>query len=157
MEKVRAEILDLSVPRTAAARIIINSPAQKIFDLLADPRAHSSFDGSGTVKRSISGPERLYLGAKFGMAMKVKVSYRITNTVLAFEEGRKMSWCHLMKWRWIYELKDLGNGRTEVTETFDGSDLPWFAKKWLATTGALDHNPKWIAKSLVQLKAICER
>jgi hypothetical protein len=90
------------------------------------------------------------------MAMKIKVPYRITNTVVVFEEGLKISWCHLMKWTWSYELKDLGAGRTEVTETFDASDIPWFASKWLAATGSLSRNPKWMAKSLVQLKAICE-
>ena len=156
MDKVRAEILEVTIPRTAAARIVISAPAQQIFDLIADPRCHPLFDGSGTLQGSISGPERLHLGAKFAMAMKIRVPYRITNKVVAFEEGRKISWCHLMKWTWSYELKDLGAGRTEVTETFDASDIPWLAGKWLAATGAIKHNPKWMAKSLVRLKAICE-
>jgi hypothetical protein len=90
------------------------------------------------------------------MAMRIKVPYRITNTVVAFEEGRKISWCHLMKWTWSYDLKDLGEGRTEVTETFSASDIPWLASKWLDATKSLARNPKWMAKSLVQLKAICE-
>ena len=156
MDKVRAEILELDSPKKTAARIVINSPAQEIFDLIADPRCHPLFDGSGTLQGNISGPERLHLGAKFGMAMKIRVPYRITNTVVSFEEARKISWCHLMKWTWSYELKDLGAGRTEVTETFDASDIPWLANKWLMATGSLAHNPKWMAKSLVQLKAICE-
>ena len=156
MDKVRAEILKVDTPRMSAARIVIAAPADKIFDLIADSRAHKLFDGSGTLQENIFGPERLYLGAKFGMAMKIKVPYRITNTVIAFDEGKKIAWCHLMKWKWIYELQDLGGGKTQVTETFDGSAIPWFSKKWLAITGALEHNPKWIAKSLVQLKAICE-
>ena len=156
MDKARAEILKVTIPRTAAARIVISAPAQQIFDLIADPRCHPLFDGSGTLQGSISGPERLYLGAKFAMAMKIQVPYRITNTVVAFEEGRKISWCHLMKWTWSYELVDLGNGETEVTETFDAQNIPWLAAKWLETTGTLKHNPKWMAKSLVRLKAICE-
>jgi|UniRef100_UPI00404A55BE uncharacterized protein YndB with AHSA1/START domain len=156
MDKVRAEILDLGLPRTTAARIFIDAPAEQIFDLIADPRAHSLFDGSGTLQGSISGPERLYLGAKFAMAMKIRVPYRISNKVVAFEEGRKISWCHLMKWTWSYELRDLGNGRTEVTETFDARNIPRFADKWLVATGSLERNPKWMAKSLVRLKAICE-
>ena len=156
MDKVRAEILKVDSPRTAAARIVIKAPAQQIFDLIADPRCHPLFDGSGTLQGSISGPLRLHLGANFGMAMKIRVPYRITNTVVAFEEGRKISWCHLMKWTWSYELRDLGEAGTEVTETFDASDIPWLARKWLDITGALAHNPKWMAKSLVQLKAICE-
>ena len=135
MDKVRAEILDLGLPRTTAARVFIDAPAEQIFDLIADPRAHSLFDGSGTLQGSISGPERLYLGAKFAMAMKIRVPYRISNKVVAFEEGRKISWCHLMKWTWSYELRDLGNGRTEVTETFDARNIPRFADKWLVATG----------------------
>ena len=87
MSQARAQILDVDYPDTAAARIIINAPASAIFDLLANRRAHSSFDGSGTIIKSISGPERLFLGAKFGMAMKIKVPYRITNTVVAFDEN----------------------------------------------------------------------
>ena len=156
MDKVRAEILKLDSPKKTAARIVIDAPAQQIFDLIADPRCHPLFDGSGTLQGSISGPERLYLGAKFGMAMKIKLPYRITNRVVALDESRKISWCHLMKWTWSYELKDLGAGRTEVTETFNASDIPWPAGKWLAATGAIKHNPKWMAKSLVRLKAICE-
>ena len=40
MEQVRAEILKVDLPKTAAARILINAPAQQIFDLIADPRCH---------------------------------------------------------------------------------------------------------------------
>jgi uncharacterized protein YndB with AHSA1/START domain len=156
MGLIRAEILDLNLPRTTAARIVIEAPAQQIFDLIADARCHPLFDGSATLQGSISGPVRLHLGAKFGMAMKIKLPYRITNTVVAFEEGKKISWCHLMKWTWSYELKDLGDGRTQVTEIFNARDIPWFASKWLDATGSLERNPKWMAKSLVKLKAICE-
>jgi hypothetical protein len=156
MKPIRAEILDLNLPRTTAARIVIDAPAQQIFDLIADARCHPLFDGSATLQGSISGPVRLHLGAKFGMAMKIKLPYRITNTVVAFEEGKKISWCHLMKWTWCYELEDLGDGRTQVTEIFNARDIPWFASKWLDATGSLERNPKWMAKSLVKLKAICE-
>jgi hypothetical protein len=156
MEKVRAQILEVNIPRTSAARIVIAAHAQKIFELIADPRSHQLFDGSGTIQKSISGPDRLSLGAKFGMGMKIKVPYRITNTVVSFEEGKKISWSHLMKWTWTYELQDLGDGKTQVTETFSGRDIPWYAEKWLDATGSLERNPKWMAKSLVQLKAICE-
>ena len=156
MSKVRAEILDVDYPNTAAARIVINAPASKIFELLANPRAHASFDGSGSIKKSVSGPVRLHLGAKFGMAMKIKVPYRITNTVVAFEENKKITWCHLMKWTWSYELHDLGNSTTQVTEIFDGHSIPGFPRWWLKKTGAVARNPKFMAKSLVQLKALCE-
>ena len=156
MSSIRAEILPADIPNTAAARITVNAPAQVIFELLANPAAHQRFDGSGTVKKAISGPERLYLGARFGMAMKIKVPYRIKNTVVAFEENKKITWCHLMKWRWSYELEAVTANQTVVTESFDASKIPAFAKWWLKKTGAMDHNPRWMAKSLVKLKTICE-
>jgi uncharacterized protein YndB with AHSA1/START domain len=156
MDKVRAEILNSDSAYLSCAQIEINAPAQQIFDLIADPRCHHLFDGSGTLQGSISGPARLHLGAKFAMAMRIKVPYRITNTVVAFDEGRRISWCHLMKWTWSYELVALPNGGTRVIESFDARQIPFFAKKWLNFTGAMAHNPKWIAKSLVRLKAICE-
>jgi len=156
MSQVRAQILDVEFPNTAAARIVINAPASKIFEVLANPRAHASFDGSGTIEKSISGPVRLHQGAKFAMAMKIKVPYRITNTVVTFEENKKITWCHLMKWTWSYELHDLGNSTTQVTEIFDGHTIPAFSRWWLKKTGAVARNPKFMAKSLVQLKALCE-
>lgn len=156
MSGLRAEILKVDFPDTAAARIIIQSPPEKIFNFLADARSHSLFDGSGTIKGAISAPERLFLGAKFGMAMKIKVPYRVTNTVVAFQENSKITWCHLMKWTWSYELRDLGNGSTEVTEIFDAHAIPRLAKKWLALTNSLERNPKVMAKSLVRLKQLCE-
>jgi hypothetical protein len=156
MSDIRAQILPTGKPNTTAARITIVASPAKIFDLLANPRAHHLFDGSGTVKNAISGPERLFLGAVFSMSMKVKVPYRIKNTVVAFEEDKKISWCHLMKWTWSYELEDLGDGSTQVTESFDASNIPAFAAWWLKKTGAIAHNPKWMAKSLVSLKTISE-
>jgi uncharacterized protein YndB with AHSA1/START domain len=156
MSSVRAEILPVDFPNTAAARITIEAPANKIFELIASPAAHQRFDGSGTIQRAISGPERLFLGAQFGMAMKIKVPYRIKNTVVAFEENKKITWCHLMKWTWCYELQAISESQTVVTESFDASNIPAFAQWWLKRTGSMASNPKWMAKSLVALKAICE-
>ena len=156
MSTPRAEILATDNPNKTAARIIINAPASTIFDLLANPSSHQLFDGSETIQNAVSGPERLFLGAQFSMAMKIKIPYRIKNTVVAFEENKKISWCHMMKWTWTYELTDLGNGSTQVTESFDASSIPGYAARWLKMTGAVAHNPKWMAKSLVRLKSITE-
>ena len=156
MSQIRAQILPVDSPLTAAARITINAPSHTIFDLLASPADHKRFDGSGTVRGSLSGPDRLFLGAQFGMSMKIKLRYRIKNTVITFEENKKITWCHLMKWRWSYELNSISATQTVVTESFDARDIPAFATWWLERTGAMAHNPKWMAKSLVALKSIAE-
>lgn len=157
MEKIRAEILDLDNPLTTAARITINAPANKIFELLADPFAHAYFDGSGTVERALNAPERLSLGAKFSMGMRIRLPYRIKNTVTAFEESALISWRHLGGWTWTYELKEIAPHQTVVTEIFDANPASALAQWWLKRTNSLERNPKWMAKSLVLLKALAEQ
>lgn len=98
---------------------VIPAPAGKIFDLLADPAMHPVLDGSGTVKGSRGhNPERLSLGAKFGMDMRIGGPYRVTNEVTEFEEGRRIAWRHMARYTWRYELEPQ-NGGTKVTESFD--------------------------------------
>lgn len=153
---IRAEILAVDFPDTAAVRIVIGAPAEKIFNYLADPKSHFLFDGSSTIQGAITGPERLFLGARFGMSMKIKVPYRITNEVIAFEENRKITWRHLMRWTWSYELLEIGDGSTQVTEIFDASVCNKAQRWWVYKTDSLNRNPKWMAKSLVKLKHLCE-
>ncbi len=98
---------------------IVLAPAQMIFDLLADPRRHSEIDGSGSVQSAqINAPERLSLNATFGMQMKIGLPYKITNTVVEFEEGKTIAWRHFGGHIWRYILEPVDGG-TKVTEQFD--------------------------------------
>lgn len=106
---------------------LVPATAQDIFDLLADPAAHATFDGSDTVQSSRDeNPERLELGSKFGMKMQFGVPYRITNTVVEFDEPTLIAWRHFGGHVWRY-LLDGVDGGTEVTEQFDWgrSHAPW--------------------------------
>jgi uncharacterized protein YndB with AHSA1/START domain len=107
----------LSISRDIAA------PATTIFELLTSPARHGDIDGSGMVQELRGGAERLTLGAKFGMDMKMGLlPYRISNTVVEFEQNRLIAWEHVGKHRWRYELEPLGDGSsTRVTESFDWS------------------------------------
>lgn len=154
-DRPRANIIDTGDRLLVAAEIEISATPRAIFDLLANPEKHSLFDGSKTVQRVLTGPKRLYKGAKFAMAMKIRVPYRITNEVVTFEEDREIAWRHLMKWEWRYQLTPLDGGKTLVREIFDAR--PSRSKRWLEITGALKHNPVLIAKSLVRLKEMAER
>ncbi len=150
----RAVIVDTGHRWKRAASIEINAPAAQIFAVLADPRRHAAFDGSGTVQGVMSGPDRLELGSRFGMRMRIGLPYRTDNTVVEFEEGRRIAWCHLNRHRWRYELEPLAPQRTLVTETFDGSTA-WFPPA-LSFIGAYSANELAIAKSLVRLKHLVE-
>jgi hypothetical protein len=100
----------------------IDAPAERIFDLLADPARHGEIDGSGMVQKAKGDPQRLAMGAKFGMDMKIgPLPYGIKNTVVEFEENRLIAWAHFGGHRWRYRLEPLVAGGTKVTEEFDWS------------------------------------
>ncbi len=87
------------------SRFIAAAP-EAIFEVLATPALHSVIDGSDTVKGAQPrGPERLALGAKFGMEMNMKMDYKILNTVCEFEEGRRIAWRHFCGHVWRYLLE----------------------------------------------------
>lgn len=141
-------------PWQRAGRITIHAPAAVIFDLLADPRAHAQFDGSGTVRDQVTGPDRLTQGATFGMSMRIVVPYTMTNTVEEFEADRRIAWRHVGRHRWRYELEPLDSMTTIVTETFDGRTALF--PPALKLINAYDNNQKAILKTLVRLKALAE-
>jgi hypothetical protein len=100
---------------------VIDADRQAIFDVLADPMMHPVIDGSGMVQGARGdGPARLHEGAQFGMDMKLGTPYRVTNTVVEFDEGARIAWRHWHGHVWRYELREVDGG-TEVTETFDWS------------------------------------
>lgn len=106
---------EVSVSRT------INATPEKLFGILADPTLHPVIDGSGSVRGARGKPERLTLGSKFGMNMRLGLPYPITNTVVEFQENRLIAWRHVMGHRWRYRLTPTDDGQTVVTETFDWS------------------------------------
>ena len=71
---------------------VIPAPPEKIFDLLADPARHCDIDGSGTVRAAKGGSERLALGSKFGMSMKMGLPYTMVSEVIEFDENRRIAW-----------------------------------------------------------------
>lgn len=151
---VRAEIVPTGSRWARAGRITIDAPAATIFDILADPRRHSSFDGSGHVQGNVSGPERLSLGARFGMSMRIVVPYRTDNEVVEFAEGRLIAWRHFNRHRWRYELEPIDDHTTVVTETFDGTTALF--PPALLLINAYEDNQVGILKSLVRLKEVAE-
>jgi hypothetical protein len=155
-EKVLAQILETGREEIKSARIVINAPAEKIFAILSNPHRHKEIDGTNTIQENISGPDKLILGSKFGMKMRLGVNYRILNTVVEYEENSLIGWRHVGRWIWRYELVNIGPQMTQVTETFDASRAPRISKAWLSLRKAYPWTQKAVAKTLVQLKSTCE-
>jgi hypothetical protein len=108
----------MSSPRQVSESTVVAAPPEAVFAMLADPRRHGEFDGSGTVRDAVSGPERLALDATFGMNMRKGVPYRVRNTVVEFEENSRIGWRHFGRHVWRYELEPVEGG-TRIVETFD--------------------------------------
>lgn len=126
------------------------APPARIFDLLADPRKHSLFDGSDTVTGVKDAPARLTLGSTFSMDMKMKLGYVTRNRVVVFEENRSIAWHHVARFIWRYDLEEVEGG-TNVTESFD-YDRPWgFALEFVHFP---ERNRVAIEETLQRLEAI---
>jgi hypothetical protein len=155
-EKILAEIIETGNSKIKSARIVIQANPSVVFLILNNAKRHKDFDGSSTITANISGPDELVLGSKFGMQMHLGINYRISNTVVEYEKDTLIAWRHLGRWRWRYELKDLGNGSTLVTETFDGATAPWLSQIWLSFRNAYPWTQIAVAKTLVRLKSLAE-
>jgi len=116
---------------------VIPAPPDKIFDLLADPARHRDIDGSGSVREAKQGSQRLALGSKFGMSMKMGIPYSMVNEVIEFDENRCIAWQTRapQSWSaklgggriWRYELEPVDGG-TRVRESWDISQEAGLSK-----------------------------
>ena len=116
---------------------VIPAPPEAIFDLVADASRHPDIDGSGAVRQAKpGGPERLSLGATFGMSMHLGMKYSMVNTVIEFEENRRIAWQTRLQGLlgkyiggriWRYELEPVEGG-TRVSESYDVKWIPAWAR-----------------------------
>jgi Polyketide cyclase / dehydrase and lipid transport len=107
---------------------VVHSSPEAIFAIVADASRHPEIDGSGAVKGLKPGASnRLSLGSKFAMSMKLGIGYSMVNEVIEFEDGRRIAWQarptglvgRFVGGRiWRYELEPVDGG-TRVRESWD--------------------------------------
>jgi Protein of unknown function (DUF664) len=126
----------VSVTRT------INAASEELFAVLADPARHPEIDGSGMLRRAVSGSPIGRVGDTFVMSMHNDEmgDYEITNHVVEYERNRRIGWEPVLsaasraedqaeigdrgRHRWIYDLKPVGPCATVVTEIYDCGQAP---------------------------------
>lgn len=129
---------------TVSVERVVKAPPDKIFALLADAGKHASFDGSESVNHAAQQSVPLSKGAKFSMAMRGRketlfIPYRSTNTVIEYEQDRRIAWQTvafggLIGGRiWRYELAPVEGG-TVVRESWDVSQDK---QKRMITSGSM--------------------
>lgn len=142
---------------------VIPAPPEKIFELLVYPDKHQAIDGSGTVRdaKGENASERLKLGSKFGMKMKMGLPYSMVSTVVEFEEGRRIAW---QTWPgfgpkivagriWRYVLEPVEGG-TKVTESWDITEEK-LTKPLVGLGGAVEKTRKNMAQTLENIEKLC--
>jgi hypothetical protein len=144
---------------------VIAPPADRIFELLADPTRHHDIDGSGTVRDAKEGTQRLELGDKFGMKMHLGVNYSMVNEIIEFDDAKRIAWQtgpgtgwqrNLFGGRiWRYELEP-ADGGTLVRETWDVSQEKGPVKYLLRTGRSREHTRGAMEKTLANIARLTE-
>jgi uncharacterized protein YndB with AHSA1/START domain len=143
-------------PRVVNATGVVHAPADRIFELIADPTQQPRWDGNDNLAEAAPGQRVHAVGDVFAMTNR---SGRVrANHVVEFEEGRRIAWLpaapdedppgHL--WRW--ELEPLDDGRTRVTHTYDWTRLTDEGRLERARATTADR----LLASIDRLKALAE-
>ena len=145
------------VPRVASASREIAASTGRIFELIADPALQPRWDGNNNLAKAAVGQRIRNVGQVFTMTLTGDGAVR-ENHVVEFDEGRRIAWRpaepgqpppgHL--WRW--ELEPIDESHTQVTHTYDWTQLTDEKRLALAratTTGKL-------RASLDRLAAVAE-
>jgi uncharacterized protein YndB with AHSA1/START domain len=120
------------------ARITVPAPVETVFDVLADPSTHEAIDGTGWVRQPLDDKCLTATGQIFRMAMyhdnHPDRDYEMANRVDVFDPPRAIAWqpghgaddaaLEFGGWLWRYDLKPLGQSQTQVTLTYDWSEVP---------------------------------
>lgn len=144
-------------PTVVSASREIAAPADRIFELIADPSQQPRWDGNDNLAEAPAGQRVRAVGDVFTMTITLG-SVR-ENHVVEFDEGRLIAWRpsepgkeppgHL--WRW--ELERLDDARTRVTHTYDWSQLTDEKRLERARNTTADK----LQASLDRLAALAER
>jgi hypothetical protein len=120
---------------------VIDAPASRIFAILIDPAMHPRVDGTGMLRSAVENEPISKVGDVFFMSMThwSRGNYIMKSLVTEFEQDRRVAWEPIAQAsergdfdsdggtseprRWGWQLEPLSDGRTRVTEFFEGSRL----------------------------------
>tara|TARA_Y100001970_G_scaffold107994_1_gene135060 strand:+ start:3855 stop:4316 length:462 start_codon:yes stop_codon:yes gene_type:complete len=135
--------------KSISASVVVPYSRSQIFDVISNPRLHSEFDGSESVKGLVNGGPLNAVGDSFKAKMKMwGIRYRVKSTVVEYEKDHLIAWAHLGKHRWRYKLDDVPDG-TRITETFDWSYSVF--PRLIEVAGYPESHPENIERTLQRL------
>jgi uncharacterized protein YndB with AHSA1/START domain len=147
---------------------VIAAPAEKIFELIANPERHHDIDGSGAVRdaKNAETQSPLALGSEFGMSMHLGIGYSTTNKIIEFDDGKRIAWQTRPSGNfggkffggriWRYELEPATGGGTLVRESWDISEEKGPIKNLLRTGRSKAHTRAAMEKTLANMAGLVE-
>lgn len=143
--------------KVVSASLVIAAPADRIFELIADPAEQPRWDGNDNLAEAAGGQRVHGVGDVF-LTTILNGAVR-ENHVVEFDEGRLIAWRpsepnsqppgHL--WRW--EMTPVDAAHTRVTHTYDWSRLTDEKRLVRARATGVDA----LMSSLTRLAATAER
>ncbi len=121
----------MSDTRVTVSRTI-DASTSDVFDVLTNPHRHPELDGSGFVRSLERGDRIEKSGQQFRMNMTgdhMGGEYQTDNVVTGFVPNQLIAWRTAPAgqeppgWEWLWELQDQGSDATEVTLSYDWSDV----------------------------------
>ena len=110
-----------------SASLVVDAPAEAIWELIADPTRQPSWDGNDNLGHAEPGQRVHGVGDVFRMTLSGGAVR--DNHVVEYDEGRRGAWRPSEvdrppfghQWRWELEPQD--DGTTRVTHTYDWTQL----------------------------------
>ncbi|MGV8875386.1 MAG: polyketide cyclase [Rhodococcus sp. (in: high G+C Gram-positive bacteria)] len=126
------------MPDELTVRRVIHASPASLFTALANPEVQAAVDGSTMLRGAIDPTPLRAVGDTFAMDMYQPElgEYVMENTVFVYAPDRHIGWIPNRKGmeprgtRWSWELEDIGEDRTALTQVYDWSRVtdPEFRK-----------------------------
>ena len=128
-----------------SASLTVSAPAARVFAVLVDPTTHAAIDGTGWVAEAVDRAPLTEVGQIFRMDMyhpnHPDGDYQVANKVQVLDPPRSIGWLPGQEkgdrppefggWVWRYDLASVGPSTTEVTLTYDWSEVPQFIREYI--------------------------
>lgn len=110
----------------------IDAGAKAVFHVLSNPERHAELDGSGFIRSDHKTDRITGVGQVFTMNMEgdhLGGEYQTENHVVGYDENKLLAWktanagMEPAGWQWIWELKPIDDATTQVTHTYDWSQV----------------------------------
>ncbi|GHH41980.1 SRPBCC family protein [Lentzea cavernae] len=151
-----------------SATLTFDVPAERVFEVLADPATHAAIDGTGWVQDVVDRAPLTEVGQVFRMAMyhpnHPDGNYETANEVTVVEPPRAIAWRTGYRkddgelgfggWFWRYDITPLSAHEAEVTLTYDWTDVGPEVREYLEFPM---FGPDHLAGSLRNLARSCQR